>query len=647
MAKDKKTNGKNGDITSIINALNELISGNFNVEISTKNKELSTAFELFTSQLKNLEKDSLSIREASEKGNLDVRIDTTQYQGSFLKITDNTNGILNSVIGNIRVVGATISSLSEGNFDAVINEQMQGDFDILKKGTNTLSENLNNFTEDTNIINDSVKNGLTKAKIDKNKYDGDFANLANGLNLTIELFDQAFKDTIFGLKALQNGEFDVRITTEYQGDFDVVKQATNNTAAQMQKLLENYQTGYAEIEKGNIATRVDVNGFENDYLKIIAVVNNTLEVVQNAFADTAFGLEALQNGELDKRITTEYQGEFDVVKQTVNSTAVALQAIISEAGDVLSKMAKGDMTARIQSDFVGDYAQIKIASNETAEKLQGVVSRVNGSVTEIASASTQVGASAESLSSGAIEQASSLEETSAALEEMTGSIAETAKNAGQTNEMADEAAAMSIEGGEAVTKTVDAMVIISEKIGIIEDIVYQTNLLALNAAIEAARAGEHGKGFAVVAAEVRKLAKRSQVAAQEISTITSDSVKVSQTAGQLISDVVPKIEETAKLIKDIANAAKEQDVGISQIATAMTQLDQVTQQNASASQEMAGASEELSGQTNSLAQMMTFFKIGEENGSFGSAPLANTQTSSPQSAKQDGNGLDLRDFDRY
>ncbi|MCD4667224.1 MAG: methyl-accepting chemotaxis protein, partial [Sulfurimonas sp.] len=253
----------------------------------------------------------------------------------------------------------------------------------------------------------------------------------------------------------------------------------------------------------------------------------------------------------------------------------------------------------------------------------------------------------QTLSSGATQQASSLEETSAALEEMSGSVSESAKNAQDTNELAESAAKMAIQGGEEVTKTVEAMRTISEKIGIIEDIVYQTNLLALNAAIEAARAGEHGKGFAVVAAEVRKLAKRSQVAAQEISTITTASVKVSETAGELISGLVPKIKETADLVQNISDSAKEQDIGISQINTAMTQLDQLTQSNASSSQELASASEELSGQTDSMVEMMNFFQMQEQKG----AMIAAVQKSAPAAVtpqrQQSGGDLNLRDFDRY
>ncbi len=517
----------------------------------------------------------------------------------------------------------------------------------LKKENQLLKKQLMLLTKETKELGDEINNGNLNVVLDTQKYSAEFLDIIRNINGFSVTTKKAFADTIFGLKALQNGEFHARITTEYRGDFDIVKQAANSTAEKLEQLLKNYQAGYAQIEKGNVKTRVNAEGFEGDYLKLVAVVNDTLETVDKAFADTIFGLKALQNGELSKRITTEYQGDFDAVKQAANSTAIVLQELFKEAGDVLEAMSNGDMMQRIKKDFVGDFAAIKTATNSVADKLQQIVSRVNSGVVEISSASTQVNASSQSLSQGATEQASSLEETSAALEEMSGSVAESAKNAQKTNDLANESASMAIDGGEAVTKTVEAMRTIAEKISIIEDIAYQTNLLALNAAIEAARAGEHGKGFAVVAAEVRKLAKRSQTSALEISTITTDSVKVSEKAGELIGNVVPKIQETAELIKDIANAAKEQDIGLGQINTAMTQLDQVTQTNAASSQEMASASEELNEQASSLSQMMSFFKVAPADMFSAPAPASAPARVVKQTQSSSSEGFDLRDFDRY
>jgi methyl-accepting chemotaxis protein len=176
------------------------------------------------------------------------------------------------------------------------------------------------------------------------------------------------------------------------------------------------------------------------------------------------------------------------------------------------------------------------------------------------------------------------------------------------------------DGGQAVTETVTAMKQIAKKIGIIDDIAYQTNLLALNAAIEAARAGEHGKGFAVVAAEVRKLAERSQVAAQEIGQLAGNSVGLAEKAGKLLDEIVPATRKTADLVQEITAASQEQTVGVDQVNTAMGQLSQITQQNASASEELAATAEEMSSQAVTLQERMAFFKLSENDKEPSSAP---------------------------
>jgi methyl-accepting chemotaxis protein len=192
---------------------------------------------------------------------------------------------------------------------------------------------------------------------------------------------------------------------------------------------------------------------------------------------------------------------------------------------------------------------------------------------------------------------------------MSASINQNTENAKVTDGMATHASSEAVQGGAAVKQTVSAMKTIAGKIGIIDDIAYQTNLLALNAAIEAARAGEHGKGFAVVAAEVRKLAERSQIAAQEIGELAESSVEMAESAGKLLDTIVPSIKKTSDLVQEIASASEEQSAGAGQINTAMDQLNQITQQNASSSEELAATSEEMSGQAAQLQELMAFFTV--------------------------------------
>jgi methyl-accepting chemotaxis protein len=204
--------------------------------------------------------------------------------------------------------------------------------------------------------------------------------------------------------------------------------------------------------------------------------------------------------------------------------------------------------------------------------------------------------------------------------------------------MATKAAKEAMDGGDAVTRTVDAMQEIAKKISIIDDIAYQTNLLALNAAIEAARAGEHGRGFAVVAAEVRKLAERSQVAAQEIGQLAGSSVNLAEKAGELLKQMVPSIHKTSELVQEIAAASGEQSDGVAQITGAMEHLNGATQQNASAAEELSATSEELSAQATQLQSLMAYFKLKEEAGAVARQTRKSPQRAAAQHAARPGPG---------
>ncbi|EJB05599.1 methyl-accepting chemotaxis protein, partial [Rhizobium leguminosarum bv. trifolii WSM597] len=287
---------------------------------------------------------------------------------------------------------------------------------------------------------------------------------------------------------------------------------------------------------------------------------------------------------------------------------------------IANQIANGDLT--VSPKPLSDKDALGLALEQMVDRLRGVVADAISAAENVSAGSQELSASSEEVSQGATEQAASAEEASASMEEMASNIKQNADNAAQTEKIARQSAKDAEASGEAVSRAVDAMRTIAQKIGIVQEIARQTDLLALNAAVEAARAGEHGKGFAVVASEVRKLAERSQSAAAEISAMSSDTVTAAQEAGEMLGRLVPDIRKTAELVSEISAACREQDIGAAQINEAIQQLDKVTQQNAGASEQMSATSEELASQAEELQTSIAFFKVDTTSGQRERAPAA-------------------------
>jgi methyl-accepting chemotaxis protein len=280
---------------------------------------------------------------------------------------------------------------------------------------------------------------------------------------------------------------------------------------------------------------------------------------------------------------------------------------------VTQAFADGDLTLSIARGNNDETGQVLNAMQQMGEKLRTVIGQVHEGATTLSSASSQLASSASELSQSTSEQAASAEETTASLEEINASISQNAENSRAMELTALKAAGDAEESGKTVGASVEAMKSISEKIMIIEEIAFQTNILALNAAIESARAGEHGRGFSVVASEVRKLAERSQVAAKEIRALAASTVQVAEKSANVINELVPSIRRAADLVHEVAAASNEQALGVAQMNKAMARVDELTQRNATAAEEVASTSEELSSQAESLQSLIAFFRIAAAN----------------------------------
>ncbi|HTZ03243.1 MAG TPA: methyl-accepting chemotaxis protein [Xanthobacteraceae bacterium] len=352
-------------------------------------------------------------------------------------------------------------------------------------------------------------------------------------------------------------------------------------------------------------------------------------------------VKAAVAGDFSQRV--ELSGKTGLVLNVgtaLNSLCENVSVALDDLTGMLNSLAEGDLTKRITADYQGNFATLKDKANITAEQIGATISNITTATREVTNASGEISTSTTDLSQRTEEQAASLEETSASMEEISATVKKNAENAQQASQSATGAREIADRGGQIVAKAVEAMGHIetssrkiSDIIGVIDEIARQTNLLALNAAVEAARAGDAGRGFAVVASEVRTLAQRSSQAAKDIKDLITNSnsqvqegVDLVNKAGTALAEIVGSIKNVAEIVVDIASASSEQASGIDQVNKALAQMDEVTQQNSALVEENAATAKALETQAQAMNERVAFFRIAPGAGAAAAAaaPAAST-----------------------
>ncbi|UUX92878.1 methyl-accepting chemotaxis protein [Methanoplanus endosymbiosus] len=625
----------------------ERITDNYNGDFN----EIKNNLNLCIDAVNLLVEDTNTLAEAGVQGRLDTRADVSRHAGDFAAIIRGVNNTLDAVVGPLNVSAEYVERISRGDIPERITDNYNGDFNEIKNNLNLCIDAVNLLVEDTNMLAEAGVQGRLDTRADVSRHAGDFAAIIRGVNETLDAVVGPLNVSAEYVERISRGDIPERITDNYNGDFNEIKNNLNLCIDAVNLLVEDTNMLAEAGVQGRLDTRADVSRHAGDFAAIIRGVNETLDAVVGPLNVSAEYVERISRGDIPERITDNYNGDFNEIKNNLNLCIDAVNLLVEDTGMLTKAASEGKITIRADvSRHAGDFAEIVRGVNETLDaivepvkKVIDIANRVGISILdttkgidEVTRAIEQVAVNTQQTSedsrrqieyiedaareisdlSASIEEiASTSQEVKGSAEEVT-SLGQEAKNLGNiANNKMQEVEKISLLSVKEIDALNEKMVEISNIIKLITDISNQTNLLALNAAIEAARAGEHGRGFAVVAGEVKNLAGDSKKATDNIEKliigIQKDSSKTAESMKSAYNEIqsgIESVNETiialnsmvigadnaGRAINEIAKATEDQADATNRVMQTMEKTTQVTHKNMKRIEDIAALTEEVS-----------------------------------------------------
>ena len=534
--------------------------------------------------------------------------------------------ISKSITKPINTIMDAADNVAKGNVDIDIRSNDTNEMGAISNAISNMVYIFQGMLEDINKLSKELNEGNISYKINQNKYSGVFKQAVESINGATNILITDTLDILDTVDNFGKGNFDVEIV-EFKGEKIVATQTLREIQLSLKSVSNEINNLVNAANDGNLEYKIDNTTYSGNWKDTINGLNKFLENVVIPIKETQNALNQFSVGNFEHRITNEYKGEFDNIKQTVNSTAENIGSYISEISSILDEMAHKNFDVSIDREYLGDFKQIQKSVNSIVKNLNMLTKDIISSAEQVSDGAKQISESSISLAEGATEQAESVEKLNNVVKLISEQTEENTKGSNKANSLAIETRENASKGSKQMNDMLEAMEeintasnSISNIIKVIDDIAFQTKILALNAAVEAARAGEHGKGFAVVAEEVRNLAARSQQAARETTELIESSVqkveegsRIANSTAKALLDIVTQIEDISSLVETCAKSSNEQEKSISEIRESISQISIVTQNNTATSEESAAAAQELASQAELFYSSVADFKLKDDS----------------------------------
>ena len=620
----KRLGGEVGEVVAAAHKISDGLFHDFGNKGNTGQANVISALNSAAQTLVQIDSEMTRMEKEHANGNMSAVIDVARFHGEYRNMAQDINRMVGLHVGLLQSTSEKLQALAKGNFNLEL-EQLPGDLAVVNTSMESLRDNVKTLILDMKIMAEEHDKGETDVILDVNKFNGDFATVAKGVNeMVAEHIEEKAKIIEF-VSHIANGDFSATVK-EYPGKKAVITQSMTKVKGKLQGVVDSIKWVTSEHEKGNIDMTIHAHLFKGGFNEMAGAVNGIVASQIDTTNKAMAVVKSFGEGDFNAHLE-QFPGKKAFINETIEQVRSNLKTLNDDAQMLANAAREGKVTVRADAmRHPGDFRKIVEGVNETLEMIVEPIVKVKMSAQAINTAAQEISQGNADLSRRTEDQAVSLEKTATTMAHLANTVKQNADNANQANVLAFEASNVAVKGGEVVQQVVTTMSDINDSARKIEDIIsvidgiaFQTNILALNAAVEAARAGEQGRGFAVVASEVRNLAQRSASAAKEIKELiassvgkTTDGTAQVARAGKTMAEVVDSVKRVSAIIGEIAAASSEQSEGISRVNEAVVSMDGVTQQNTALVEEAAAAAESLKDQAGQLFETVSVFVLDDD-----------------------------------